>query len=316
MQLSASEFPIELSVVVPVFNSATIVAELVSRTLCTLKNMELNGHEVILVDDCSADDAWNAILKLCAENDCVKGLRLGKNVGQWRCTLAGVHSARGRLIVTMDDDLQYSPEDIETLYRAIVKEKKPLVIGVAADKYNNGVLKSAISGPRKRLVDLLWQKFPTDSFKMFSRNVVFDQQGNGSPLHIEAMIKHALDRRHVGYVNVSFNQRFSGKSNHSFIKKLLLLLKFTPEYYLRPTSFIALLTVGVCLLAFCLDMILQTNGDLRLLPWTVAVCAFLVLFVGLNFLAEVRATQLGIPPYWIIEKVGFGPSKNQNDNQS
>lgn len=304
----------ELSVVVPVFNSATIVAELVNRTLRTLEDMGLDGHEIILVDDCSTDDAWTVIMELSTENDCVKGIRLGKNVGQWRCTLAGIHCTTGRLIVTMDDDLQYSPEDIETLYLAIEKEKKPLVVGVATDKYNDGALTSAISGPRKKLVDLLWQKFPTDSFKIFSRNIAFDHYGRTSTLHVEAMIKHTLDRRHAGYVNVLFNPRFAGTSNHSFVKKLILVLKFTSEYYVSPSNFLAFFTVIACSLAFCADMILQNSGYSTILSLTVAASALLILLVGLKYLAEIRAILLGVHPYWIIDRVGFEPNENQNNN--
>jgi undecaprenyl-phosphate 4-deoxy-4-formamido-L-arabinose transferase len=104
--------PIEISVVVPVFNSEGTLETLVSRLHRTLANVPF---EVVFVDDGSPDSSWSVIRALAEKYPEVRGIRLMRNYGQHNAILAGVRAARGDVIVTMDDDLQHPPEEVPRL---------------------------------------------------------------------------------------------------------------------------------------------------------------------------------------------------------
>lgn len=106
--------PCDLSVVAPVFLSAELVSQFVGKTSQAVQRVTTE-YEIILVDDGSPDDAWHQILKSCAADRRVRGVRLTRNFGQQNAITAGLVHAQGRRVVVMDADLQDDPEDIPTL---------------------------------------------------------------------------------------------------------------------------------------------------------------------------------------------------------
>jgi polyisoprenyl-phosphate glycosyltransferase len=105
-----------ISVVSPVYQAAPIVPRLVSEVSSALEDIT-DSFEIILVNDRSRDDSWNAIKQECNKNSRVRGLRLSKNFGQHSAITAGLSLAKGNWIVVMDCDLQDRPDQISTLYR-------------------------------------------------------------------------------------------------------------------------------------------------------------------------------------------------------
>lgn len=107
-----------VSVVIPVYNNEVSLAELVERLVATL---EASGrdHEIVLVDDGSADGSWRLISEASARHSAVVGLRLSRNFGQHPAIRAGFERARGDLTILMDADLQDRPESIPTLIEAL-----------------------------------------------------------------------------------------------------------------------------------------------------------------------------------------------------
>ena len=113
---------------VPVYNSEATVDRLLSRLADALRG----PHEVILVDDGSADDSWGEIERAAMARTNVTGIRLMRNFGQHPATLQGILAASMPVIVTIDDDLQHDPEDIQALV-ARLDEGYDVVYGLAAD---------------------------------------------------------------------------------------------------------------------------------------------------------------------------------------
>lgn len=109
---------IDVSVVVPVYNSEQTIALLVDGVHRVLAAAG-KSFEMILVDDCSNDASWRAIQQLAATHADVRGMHLRRNYGQHNALLAGIRAARGDVIVTMDDDLQHPPEEIPNLLAQI-----------------------------------------------------------------------------------------------------------------------------------------------------------------------------------------------------
>jgi undecaprenyl-phosphate 4-deoxy-4-formamido-L-arabinose transferase len=117
-QASTSQEP-SVSVVVPVYRSAAMLAELVERLTAVLGSRAA-PYEIVLVDDGSGDGSWRRIVSLAGRYEQVRGLELGRNYGQTQATLAGIREAEMEVIVTLDDDLQHPPEEIPRLLTVLL----------------------------------------------------------------------------------------------------------------------------------------------------------------------------------------------------
>ncbi len=117
-----------VSVVVPVYNSAGSLRQLVEAVYTVLSAEQGLKFELILVNDFSIDACWSVISALVDEHDWIKGINLARNYGQHNATLCGIQAAVNDVIVTIDDDLQYPPSEILKLLRKL-QEGYDLVYG-------------------------------------------------------------------------------------------------------------------------------------------------------------------------------------------
>lgn len=130
-----------LSILIPLLNEEESLKELYSWII---KVMQSNNYsyEIIFVDDGSTDDSWNIIESFSNENPNVKGIRFMKNFGKSQALHAGFAKAQGDVIITMDADLQDSPDEIPGLFEMITKEKFDLVSGWKKKRYDSVVAKN------------------------------------------------------------------------------------------------------------------------------------------------------------------------------
>lgn len=136
---------VDISVVVPVFNAERSLNELCDRLKKTLEELKIS-FEIIFVDDYSKDKSWIIIQQLKKQYpELVKGVRLSRNYGQHNATLCGIGHAKGNFIVTLDDDLEFSPEDIPLLMNEQERTNVDLVYGVGKNKRKNVIRKISTS---------------------------------------------------------------------------------------------------------------------------------------------------------------------------
>ncbi|MBN1416243.1 MAG: glycosyltransferase family 2 protein [Bacteroidales bacterium] len=130
-----------ISVVIPLFNEAESLSELGNWID---KIMQANGlsYEVIMVDDGSSDGSWDVIEHLVKSNPSIRGIKFRRNYGKSAALHCGFHAARGEVVITMDADLQDSPEEIPGLYEMITREKYDLVSGWKKKRYDNTFTKN------------------------------------------------------------------------------------------------------------------------------------------------------------------------------
>ena len=121
-------FPVEISIVIPLLNEAESLPELTHWIARVLVTHGLS-YEVLLIDDGSTDDSWAVIENLAADDSALRGIRFNRNYGKSAGLNVGFGAARGRVICTMDADLQDSPEELPEMYRMIVEDKFDLVSG-------------------------------------------------------------------------------------------------------------------------------------------------------------------------------------------
>ena len=131
-----------LSVVIPVFRSQDGLHILYRRLVDVLETVD-SAFEIILVEDCGGDRSWNIIQELARADRRVRGLQLARNYGQHNALLCGIRSARGKTIVTLDDDLQNPPEEIPKLL-AKLADGCDVVYGTA-DQETHGFLRNLAS---------------------------------------------------------------------------------------------------------------------------------------------------------------------------
>ncbi len=130
-----------LSILIPLLNEEESLKELYTWII---KVMQENNYtyEIIFLDDGSTDDSWSIIEGFAQENSQVKGVRFMKNFGKSQALHAGFAKAQGDVIITMDADLQDSPEEIPGLYEMIVNGKFDLVSGWKKKRYDSVVAKN------------------------------------------------------------------------------------------------------------------------------------------------------------------------------
>lgn len=118
----------DISVVIPLFNEEESLPELYAWIARVMRD---NGYtfEVIFIDDGSRDRSWEVVESLAADNKEIRALHFGRNYGKSPALYCGFAAAQGDVVVTMDADLQDSPDEIPALYDMIVKEGYDLVSG-------------------------------------------------------------------------------------------------------------------------------------------------------------------------------------------
>ena len=125
----------DISVVIPLYNEDESLPELAAWIR---RVMEANGfsYEIIMVDDGSNDKSWQVIERLQQENPCIRGIKFRRNYGKSAALYCGFEDAQGNVVITMDADMQDSPDEIPALYRMIIEEDYDMVSGWKKKRYD------------------------------------------------------------------------------------------------------------------------------------------------------------------------------------
>ncbi|MDD2413411.1 MAG: glycosyltransferase family 2 protein, partial [Bacteroidales bacterium] len=142
-----------ISVVIPLLNEDESLPEL-SEWIVRVMNENEFSYEVIFVDDGSTDNSWSVIEQLSNENPNIKGIKFKRNYGKSAALNTGFGIAKGDVVITMDADLQDSPDEIPELYRMIVEQDFDVV-----------------SGWKKKRYDPITKTLPTKLFNRAARRV-------------------------------------------------------------------------------------------------------------------------------------------------
>ena len=131
----------DLSIVIPLFNEDESLPEL---SAWIEKVMQANNfsYEIIMVDDGSTDDSWNVIGQLRLKNENIKGIKFQRNYGKSAALNEGFKAVLGDVVITMDADMQDSPDEIPELRRMIIEDGFDLVSGWKKKRYDNTLTKN------------------------------------------------------------------------------------------------------------------------------------------------------------------------------
>lgn len=131
----------DISIVVPLFNEEESLPELCAW-IQRVTGENGFSYEIILVDDGSTDDSWKVIEELRFSNSCIKGIKFQRNYGKSAALNEGFKAALGDVVITMDADLQDSPDEIPGLRKMIIEDGYDLVSGWKKKRYDNTLTKN------------------------------------------------------------------------------------------------------------------------------------------------------------------------------
>ena len=126
----------DISIVIPLLNEEDSISELYDWIASVMQSNHFL-YEVLFIDDGSTDQSWSIISALAKKHSQVKGIRFAANYGKSQALHAGFKAVSGQVVITMDADLQDSPEEIPALYNAIAKEGLDLVSGWKKKRYDH-----------------------------------------------------------------------------------------------------------------------------------------------------------------------------------
>lgn len=247
----------DISVVVPLFNEAESLPELESWIRRVMLDNNFS-YEVIFVDDGSTDSSWEVIQQLSRENDAVRGVRFRRNYGKSPALNTGFIRANGDVIITMDADLQDSPDEIPELYRMITEEKYDLVSGWKQKRYDplSKTIPTKLFNATARKVSGIRNLHDFNcGLKAYRRDVVKHIEVYGDMhRYIPILAKNAGYTR-IGEKVVHHQARKYGKSKFGLDRFVngyldLLTLWFTGKFGRKPMHFFGLLGSLMFILGF------------------------------------------------------------------
>jgi glycosyltransferase involved in cell wall biosynthesis len=245
---------IQYSVVVPVYNSEKTLQELCTRLQTTFQKINAS-YQIILVNDFSSDGSWNVIRELKKQfGDKLAGIHLRKNFGQHKALLCGFQFAKGEYVVTIDDDLQFPPEDIELLIQKQHETGADLVYGT----YRQERQHSAIRRLGSAFVAFIFERFGNttgqgSSFKLIHKGVIdkIKDYNHSSTFLDEILSWHTT---HISYAEVHHVARREGQSGYSLPKLIFMTLNLIFGYTTIPLRFMT--WFGLTSFWICLVMVI------------------------------------------------------------
>lgn len=303
-----------ISVLVPVFNSETSLAELTERLERVLPALTADW-EIILVNDGSRDGSWDSIRRLVESRPRVRGMNLIRNFGQHNALLAGIRAARFDVTVTIDDDLQHPPEEIHKLVAGL-HQGADVVYGTPR-LMQHGLWRDFLSRITKRamaramridtIVDI-------NAFRAFRTELREAFQSYSSPhLLLDVLLSWGTSR--FAAVEVVHKPRAYGRSNYTlsklFNQAMLMLTGFStaPLRFASSLGFFFTL-FGAGILVYVIASYLVFGSSVAGFPFLASVVAifsgaqlFALGIIG-EYLARIFNRSIERPVYVVKEMVG------------
>ena len=224
---------IHLSIIVPVFNSQNILPKLVNSIFFILKKKKI-VFEIFLINDCSFDNSWKIIKSLSTNFKFIKGINLSRNFGQHNAIMAGLNECNGKNIITIDDDLQHSPNNIIDIYHQLLNGFDVCYVNYLERKHEKW--KIFFSNMSNIISSFLLNKplkIYCSSFKGFKRNIlkkiITYKKFN---VYIDGLILNAT--RNISIISVPHYSRLEGRSNYNFLKLFNLWCNMAENFPAKP----------------------------------------------------------------------------------
>jgi glycosyltransferase involved in cell wall biosynthesis len=257
---------IDISIIISLYNEAESLTELTDWIDKVMHTHKLS-YEVIMVDDGSSDNSWRVIESLVKKNSSVRGIKFRRNYGKSAALHCGFQAARGEVVITMDADLQDSPEEIPGLYKMIRQDGFDLVSGWKKKRYDNTFTKNLPS----KLFNWTARKFSgiklhdfNCGLKAYRDDVVKSIEVYGEMHRYIPIIAHKAGFRKIGEKVVQHRKRKFGITKFGFERFIngyldLLSISFISRFGKRPMHFFGTLGTLMFILGFIMAAMVGIN---------------------------------------------------------
>ena len=257
------EYPLDLTIIVPLFNEEESLPEL---TAWIHRVIDPKGwkFEIIMIDDGSRDGSWDTVTRLASSDDTIHGIRFRRNYGKSAALYHGFKAASGRVVVTMDADLQDSPEEIPEMFRMVTEDGWDVVSGWKQHRQDNKLTKnlpSKLYNATARWITGIRLHDMNCGLKAYKNEVIKDIEVYGEMhRYIPYLAKNAGYER-ITEKPVHHQKRKYGKSKFGmerFVNGFLDLLSlwFLSTFGKKPMHFFGFTGILMFLAGFILTIIL------------------------------------------------------------
>ncbi len=235
----------DISIVVPLYNEEESLPELADwiEKVCSEHGY---AYEVIMIDDGSTDDSWKVVEELSAQYpDIIKGIKFQRNYGKSAALHEGFRAAKGNVVITMDADLQDSPDEIPELYRMVTVEGFDLVSGWKKKRYDNAITKnlpSKLYNAVNRRISGIKLHDMNCGLKAYRKNVVKSIEVYGEMHRFIPVLAKAAGYKKIGEKVVQHRARKYGVSKFGWERFIngfldLLSVQFISRFGKKPMHF-------------------------------------------------------------------------------
>ena len=308
----------DVSIVVPLFNEEESLPELCAW-IERVVGANNYSYEILLIDDGSTDDSWNVIERLASGNPNIKGIKFQRNYGKSAALNEGFKATKGDVVITLDADLQDSPDEIPELRRMIVEDGYDLVSGWKKKRFDNKLTKnlpSKIYNATARKNSGIYLHDFNSGIKSYKKKVVKSIEVYGEMHRYIPVIAKGAGFRKIGEKVVEHRARKYGTTKFGwerFINGFLDLatISFVGKFGKRPMHFFGLygtlsFLIGSCMFIYLvIAKLLSTDFALTNRPSF--YIALTVMIIGMQlflagFVAELIARNSTERNSYLIEK--------------
>ena len=278
----------EISIVIPVYNESENIKELAAELTCAVQPLK-KSYELIFVDDGSSDSSVPIIKQMMKEYPNLKLVRLNRNYGQHAAIFAGFEQAQGKIIVTLDADLQNPPSEIPKLLQKM-EEGYEVVSGYRQNRQDS-ILRKIPSYFVAKITSKL-VRVPLKDYgcmlRAYRKELVKEILSSGEiSTYIPALANSYASS--VAEVPVLHNPRTRGKSKYSLLRLLHLNFDLMTSFSLLPIQLIGIIGLFIALSGIGFSLFLLVMRLIRGSEWAVqgvfTLFGILFFFVGLEVLA-------------------------------
>lgn len=317
-----------VSFVIPCYRSAHTLPGVIREIKETMEKLTAYDYEVVLINDCSPDDTFETIKKLCAENENIIGINLAKNFGQHSALMAGFHYVKGDLVICLDDDGQTPADEADKLIKGI-EQGADVVYAQYSQKHHSGFRNwgSHINELMTRVMLGKPKELYISSYFAVRRFVVEEMKRYtyAYPYVIGLVLRST---KNIVNVEVEHRDRMEGTSGYTIGKLLALWFNGFTAFSVKPLR-IATVTGAVCAaigFLYGIYTIIKkifinppglVTGFSALMSVLVFIGGMLMLMMGLvgEYMGRMYISMNNSPQYVIREMAGKAVENKENEDE-
>jgi undecaprenyl-phosphate 4-deoxy-4-formamido-L-arabinose transferase len=309
--------------VIPVFYAEDTLEELIHQLNEVLPKL-CNNFEIILVNDGSKDKSWQIIQTLQSEFSWIRGINLMRNYGQHNAILCGVRAAEKEIIVTMDDDLQNPPSEINKLLLELEKGYDVVYGTPVREKHNiwrhlaSQITKLALQSTMG--VDIARKVSAFRAFRTCLRQAFEDYQAPF--VTIDVLLTWGTDN--FSAVEVHHSPRYKGRSNYTFHKLIVHAINMITGFTVLPLQIASLMgflfaIFGFVVLLYVIGRYFIQGGSVPGFPFLASIVAifsgvqlFAIGIIG-EYMARMHFRVMNKPTYVVRHQISIDAQKDENN---